>query len=104
MKSPIKALTIIAALLLPSLALSDFFETQLKHAALENGFKAPKLVNSLFEEKKAKLGEFFFNSKELSFNGDTSCSSCHLSKFSSADGLPNAVGVRGQGDGSHRML
>ena len=33
-----------------------------------------------------------------------SCGTCHLSKFSSADGLPNAVGVGGQGEGMERML
>ena len=40
----------------------------------------------------------------LSFNGDTSCSSCHIDKFSSTDGIPNAVGVGGHGEGITRLM
>lgn len=104
MKYHIKLATFVLFFIIPSLVLCEFYETQLKSAALENGYKSPELVNGFFENKKAKLGEIFFNSKKLSFNGDTSCGSCHLDKFSSADGLPNAVGVGGTGKGPHRML
>lgn len=88
---------------IPTVGYGAFLETQLKNAALENGYKPPKFVNSAYEDEKADLGKIFFNSEELSFNGNTSCSSCHLDKFSSTDGLPNAVGVGGVGEGPHRM-
>ena len=45
-----------------------------------------------------------FQSDLLSFNGDTSCQTCHLDQFSSADGLPNAVGTQGEGEGADRLM
>lgn len=47
-------------------------------------------------------GELLFESKSLSGNRDISCSDCHLDHFGSADGLPMAVGVGGQGEGADR--
>ena len=64
----------------------------------------PGKINSEFDKNKSVLGELFFNSKVLSFNSDMSCSTCHLAEFSSADGLPNAVGVGGHGKGRRRAL
>ena len=40
----------------------------------------------------------------ISINSTNSCASCHLDKFSSADGLPNAVGVGGTGEGLERAM
>ena len=88
----------------PTATWADFLESQLKKAAIDNGYRIPSEVNTSFDEKKAELGEIFFNSKKLSFNGNTSCSSCHLKKFSSADGIPNAIGVGGNGEGFHRLI
>lgn len=52
---------------------------------------------------QAKLGKLFFESKALSGNRDTSCSTCHLEEHALADGLPLAVGVGGHGEGADRM-
>lgn len=49
-------------------------------------------------------GEALFESKELSGNYDISCRNCHLDQFGTADGLPLAVGVGGDGEGQERML
>ena len=49
------------------------------------------------------IGKNFFNSENISLNGDTSCQTCHLDKFGSADGIPNAVGVGGVGEGADRV-
>ena len=46
----------------------------------------------------------FFESTELSFNSNTSCSTCHLDEFSSADGLPIAIGIEGHGKGRERAM
>ena len=82
---------------------NDFLEHQLRTAALQNNYLEPTSLNTKFDEQKAALGKKFFESKELSFNGNISCSSCHLDKFSSADGIPIAVGVGGHGSGLERQ-
>ena len=83
---------------------SGFYIKILKEAALENEFKKIAELNKPFDKEKSILGKKFFNDTMLSFNSDMSCGTCHLSKFGSADGLPNAVGVGGSGDGKEIML
>lgn len=78
-------------------------ESILREAAIKNGYKTPKLVNRDFDQNKAALGKVFFESTELSFNSNTSCSSCHLDEFSSTDGIPIAVGIDGHGKGIDRI-
>ena len=78
------------------------YENILREAA-KNGFKN---FNTLYIDKNKELidvGKVFFNSKKLSLNGNITCQSCHLNEFSSADGLPNAVGVHGEGKGKERL-
>ena len=62
-----------------------------------------KDVNKSFDQDKAKLGKFIFENSLLSFNANTNCQSCHLDTASSADGLPNAIGVGGKGEGNTRL-
>ena len=76
----------------------------MKEAALSNGFQKPEEVNSLFDKDKSELGNKLFHDELLSLNSTTSCSSCHLTKFSSADGLPNAIGTGGEGEGIKRVM
>ena len=52
----------------------------------------------------ASIGRAFFGSKNLSLNGRMSCQTCHLHEFGSADGLPNAVGIFGIGEGAERAF
>lgn len=82
---------------------SSYREKILRQAAKQNGYSLPEKINRPFDEKKSALGKLFFESTELSFNSNTSCSSCHLDEFSSADGLPIAVGVGGHGKGLERL-
>jgi len=92
-------------LILVSNSYSDNIYTKtLKDAAIRNGFDKPENINNSFDNKKAELGEIFFKEKMLSFNSKNSCSTCHLDKFSSADGLPNAVGTRGDREGNLRIF
>lgn len=97
MKYVIRTLALLVFVLSGSQLFADYLSNQLRLAAVTNGYRIPSEVNFLFDDDKANLGEIFFNSKELSLNGNTSCSSCHLDKFSSADGIPNAIGVGGEG-------
>ena len=82
----------------------DFYSKALKDAAITNGFKKPSEINSSFDKEKSKLGKEFFHEKILSFNTKNTCSSCHLPRFSSADGLPNAVGGLATGIGIKRLM
>ena len=68
-----------------------------------NGFKSANEINPATNNELVQIGKEFFNSKNISLNGDTSCQTCHLDKFGSADGIPNAVGVGGIGEGSERV-
>ena len=75
----------------------------LKDAVLLNGFKSADQINPETNDELVMIGKNFFNSENISLNGDTSCQTCHLDKFGSADGIPNAVGVGGVGDGADRV-
>ncbi len=79
-------------------------ETLLRNAALDSGYLAPRFVNSEYSLDLSIIGKQLFESDILSFGRDTKCSTCHLEEFSSADGLPNAIGVGGIGAGPSRIL
>lgn len=78
-------------------------EKLLKDAVLLNGFKSAYEINPETNDELVMIGKNFFNSENISLNGDTSCQTCHLDKFGSADGIPNAVGVGGVGEGPERV-
>lgn len=106
MKFVIKCAIFFATLIIAPINVSfgdPYRETILREAAIKNGYKVPKLVNREFDPKKSALGKVFFESTELSFNSNTSCSSCHLDEFSSTDGLPIAIGIHGHGKGIDRI-
>lgn len=93
----------LAALLFTGFAHADVYEEVLRNAALEHGISGelpatPSVSPGLFE-----VGERLFEDKRLSLNGDTACKTCHLDRFGSADGLPNAIGVGGVGEGPERV-
>jgi len=83
---------------------SSYYAKLLKEVSLNNNLKKISEINKSFDKKKSSLGKKFFHDEMLSFNSDMSCGTCHLTKFSSADGLPNAVGVGGKGEGISRMF
>ena len=78
-------------------------EVTLRKAALDNGFLPAAALHAPIEPARSAVGGQLFESTLLSLNGDMSCQKCHLDRFSSADGLPNAVGVGGQGEGNERL-
>lgn len=97
---------LILSTLLLSTALSiatPLRESILRTAAIEAGLVPAKETHKPYNQKYFEVGELLFESKLLSLGKTTSCSSCHLDEFGSADGLPNAVGVDGEGKGAQRM-
>ncbi|WP_057460885.1 His-Xaa-Ser system-associated MauG-like protein [Pseudovibrio sp. POLY-S9] len=104
MKFVIKLLVAVTCVLIctPSFA-SSLRETVLKNAAIENGFVKPEQTHVNVNPDLVKVGKLLFESKLLSLNEDTACASCHLDRFGSADGLPNAIGVGGVGHGDRRL-
>ena len=79
-------------------------EGLLRNAAIANGYLPPSKLDQSFDKEKSRIGKKIFEASLMSFNSDTSCKSCHLKEFSSADGLPNAVGVGGTGEGHERLM
>jgi len=78
-------------------------ERLVRNAILDNGFKYSR---DLYLEKDSHLsaeGKVFFESKHLSLNGEIACATCHISKMGSTDGIPNAAGVRGRGEGAQAL-
>ncbi|MFA7585097.1 MAG: His-Xaa-Ser system-associated MauG-like protein [Novosphingobium sp.] len=75
----------------------------LREAALKYGLVRPREMEVVGVSAQQEVGGLLFASPRLSFNGAISCQDCHLDRFGSGDGLPNAVGVGGVGHGLARM-
>lgn len=76
----------------------------LRKQILDNGFKPAKDLYVNKDENLVLIGKVIFNSKKLSLNGNISCKTCHLDEFGSADGIPNAAAIHGNGEGPARLL
>ena len=77
----------------------------LRQQVIANGFAPSASLYQNADEPLAQVGRVIFESTKLSLNGDISCMTCHLDKFNSEDGLPNAVGIGGRGGvGPDRMM
>lgn len=87
----------------PEVLSSQGTDKILKDASIRNGFVPAEEVNPVVNEELVQIGKTFFNSKNVSLNGDISCQTCHIDKFGSADGIPNGVGVGGVGEGMERV-
>ncbi len=72
----------------------DTFNVEKASCSINKDLVDPKLID---------LGEAIFNSKALSGDKDTSCSTCHLDNKALADGLNLAIGVGGEGEGTDRL-
>ena len=98
-------ISFVFLILSASVIYSDqLLEGLLRNAAIANGYLPPSKLDQSFDEEKSRIGKKIFEASLMSFNSDTSCKSCHLKEFSSADGLPNAVGVGGSGEGHERLM
>lgn len=107
MNSGIKAVTTLGLALFATAAFSaasPLRESVLRQAAIDAGLRPVEEINRSYDEQKAAIGETLFGSELLSLNSNMSCRTCHLPQFSSGDGLPNAIGVGGDGEGLSRLL
>ena len=80
------------------------FEDIVRKAVRTNGFTPAEDTHVPVNPELVVQGKIFFESKHLSLNGNISCQSCHLDEFGSADGIPNAVAVGGEGKGAARAI
>ena len=103
MKSAIKFLALFLLLSLPSIAETNSFQNILRKTAIDNGVIPAEQLFDNRDRDLAEIGKQFFKSEALSLNRKISCEICHLKEFSSADGIPNAVGVGGKGHGQKRL-
>ena len=85
-----------------SASAADGFDEILKDAAVRNGLTSAADLIKPVEGDLVEIGEGFFNSKNLANSRDIACLDCHLDEFSSADGLPIAIGINGRGIGLDR--
>ena len=103
MKSVIKLLSLFLLVLLPSIAETNSFQNILRKTAIDNGVIPADQLFDNRDKGLAEVGMTFFKSEALSLNRKISCKTCHLKEFSSADGIPNAVGVGAKGHGQKRL-
>lgn len=54
-------------------------------------------------EDLLKVGKLLFQTKDISLDRKTACASCHVDRFGSADGIANAIGTGGVGEGLDRL-
>jgi len=92
---------VLIGIVFASPALADAKTEILRKAVISNGLVPVVAQKPL--SKMAEVGKLIFESKALSLNGNISCEQCHLDEFGTADGIPLAVGVSGEGKGSERV-
>jgi cytochrome c peroxidase len=103
MKFFIKFLALLILLFIPPNIEANSFQNILRKTALDNGIVPAEQLFDDRDKSLAKVGKQLFESEALSLNRKISCKTCHLKEFSSADGIPNAVGVGGEGHGQKRL-
>ena len=77
-------------------------EKTLRDQALRAGLVAAEQLVPEFSKAKSEAGRLLFESTVLSLSRETSCQTCHLDRFASADGLPLGIGTGGRGEGIER--
>src|SRR4051794_18548611 len=105
MKSGINLL-IYAGLLamLPLAAAADSMrDNVLREALLRSGVVPYQETHVETNPALVAAGKLLFQSRDMSLDRQTACASCHVDRFGSADGLANAVGTGGQGEGLERL-
>jgi len=98
-------------LVLLSLPLIANLDVNLIKSAKRSGLKAiptdKNILNMLIDpnsnmtDKKIELGKKLFFDKRLSKDNTINCASCHNLKKGGADGLPVAIGIKGQKNPHH---
>ena len=98
------ALSATLVAMLPLAAMADGMrDNVLRQAILRIGLIPFQETHVDAPDDLVRVGQKLFQSRDLSFDRQTACASCHLDRFGSADGLANAVGTGGQGEGMARL-
>ncbi len=95
---------LLALFFTPYLLAGAATEAIVRGAILEGGYVEPRNLYVNRDELLADEGKIFFKSKSLSLNRNISCATCHISSKSTTDGIPNAAGIEGYGEGLERLL
>ena len=108
MKSAIKLSSLVLAFLMASQAATAFAdglrEQLLRDAAKRAGLVPAEATHVTVDPKLVAAGKLLFQSKKMSLDHETACATCHVDRFGSADGIPNAIGTEGRGEGIERLL
>lgn len=94
----IRFLSFLITFFVSDIIYADNIDRLLKKSIVENGLLPPSQINHDTDKVKSLLGQKIFESKSLS-NSQVACIDCHLDEFGSSDGLPNSVGIGGEGEG-----
>ncbi|MEA1913815.1 MAG: cytochrome-c peroxidase, partial [Campylobacterota bacterium] len=103
---------ILLPTMLPKTQYPTYTDDELRKIALKEGLYAVpqtdqellELVdnpNNLMSTQKIVLGKKLFNDKNLSYDRDLSCASCHILKDGGDDNIPTAIGHNKQKNPSH---
>ena len=82
---------------------SEFLSKLVRSKAISGGYEQPTATHLSSNKELSEVGKILFESKQLSLNGNISCSTCHIDRLGSSDGLPNSVGIGGNGESIERM-
>lgn len=106
MRSATRWLLASLVLAVAGTALADdgAYASILRDAALRHGLRPAQQLFDDTDANLAQVGRTFFHSQNVSLNGRIACATCHLDEFSSTDGLANAIGIHGEGEGPVRAM
>jgi cytochrome c peroxidase len=92
------------AAMVPLAVLADGMrDNVLKQAIVRAGLLPFQETHVDVPEDLVKVGKLLFQSKDISLDRKTACASCHVDRFGSADGIANAIGTGGSGEGLERV-
>ena len=95
---------ILVGLLSGAAAADTLREAVLRQAALDAGLVPAEETHISVAEDLVAAGKLLFQTKKLSLEHEIACATCHIDRFGSADGLPNAIGTEGRGEGVARLM
>lgn len=104
MNLSIRALIVFMSLSTVASADQQIFLSELvRQQAQTAEYRGPSETHAWSNKRLSRVGKKLFESKNLSLNGNISCSTCHIDRLGSSDGLPNSFGIGGQGESIERM-
>ncbi|WP_291386199.1 His-Xaa-Ser system-associated MauG-like protein [Devosia sp.] len=98
------ALIIGIAAMVPLAVLADGMrDNVLRQAIVRAGLVPFQETHVEVPEDLVNVGKLLFQTKDISLDRKTACASCHVDRFGSTDGIANAIGTGGNGEGLERL-